>query len=819
MKSVAFTFVFLFTFFFVNAQNTVSLTGKVEDKVSGELLPYCSVAVFKSGDSTMVNGLLTNENGIFLIEDIAPGEYYLVIQYMGYQSTFHQLAPLVAGQRIHNVGTISLKANTTMLDEVRITSQRSGIENKIDRQVYQADKFTGSQGGNAIDVLKNMPSVTVNSEGLITMRGSSGFLVLLNGKPIQTDPVTILNQIPANTIQNIEIITSPSVSYDVDGKAGIINITTKSILSESRSFSANIQGGLPSVRTFENINHPLRFGADATYNIRTQKWDFSISGNYTRNDMSGRRVGDVNTTINNIFTFFPSDGERSFIRYNYTGRASASFTPDAQNTFSIGIYKGYRFQSRRADIVYHNTKTNIITNETIAELTYFNSNIARKSSDILLGHLDYEHKFKNSSIILFSGLIEKAKLEGLTSNINLAEPDRQSILQITQNPSKNPLDAYRAKVDYTANVWKGKLETGVQYRYQIQKGIFQYLETNPEDGTPVIIPEFSSQTEVVNSIYSVYGQYGAATDKWEYKGGLRYEYAARVFTSGNEPARNLNLSNLFPAVNIQYHISQSLKAKASYNKRVQRSTNNELNPFPEREHSETLESGDPDILPEFIGLSEIGITKDHKKGSVFFTVYNQRINNVVNRVNSIYNDTILNRIYTNAGLAIAWGAELGTTTNINKWWQLYIGSNIYHYKIKGSLFNNSVDINSAGMIFSGNVNTTFRIAPTMVLQGTLNYLSKRVTAQGEDSQFFTPGLSLRKTFLNNRLNATLQWQNIDLGLLGTNRQRITTYGKGFYTTTNYIHETDMFLLNFSYNLNNTSKKSKLPASEFGEREF
>src|SRR5690606_269078 len=120
-----------------------------------------------------------------------------------------------------------------------------------------------------------------------------------------------------------------------------------------------------------------------------------------------------------------------------------------------------------------------------------------------------------------------------------------------------------------------------------------------------------------------------------------------------------------------------------------------------------------------------------------------------------------------------------------KWWQLYAGANIYHFKLKGSLFGNSVLVNTDGVMFSGNMNTTFRLTPTWLIQGTLNYLSKRVTAQGEDSQFITPGLSVRKSFLAGKLNATLQWQNIDMGLIGSNRQRITTYGSRFYTTTNY----------------------------------
>lgn len=799
------------------AQRNFTISGRVTDKQTGQALAYCSVALFTSPDSTLTGGVLTNESGIYTFENITAGSYYIQTQYIGYNKSVLIVPLFTPGQTQMNLENIAMNPDPRTLRELNVKGDRQTLEHKIDRQVYRADRFLGSQGGTAIDVLKNTPSVTVNSEGNIGLRGSSGFLVLINGKPVQTDPATILNQIPANTIENIEVITSPSASFDPDGKAGIINITTRTAVAGSRSFSVNVQGGLPPVYRYNNLNNPLRHGADATFNVRSDKWDFNLSGNYLRNDIAGRRVGDVNTTINNVFTSFPSTGERSFIRYNYTLRSAVSYSPNSKNTFSAGIYTGYRSQSRRADILYNNTKTDLTTRAVIGRINYFNSNIARKSAGITLGNLDYTHTFTNKSLLTVSGLFEKANLNGLTTNNNLAEPGRQAILQSSRNPSENPLTAYRVKGDYTTTLWNGKLETGYQYRNQVQKGNFQYLYL--EGGSFVIIPAFSSTTKVSNHIHSVYGQYGAKAGKLEYTGGLRYEYAQRAFTAGNEVTRELNLSNLFPTLNLQYLVSKSLRFKAGYSKRVQRSTNNELNPFPEREHSETLESGDPDILPEFIDLTELGAIKEFEKGSIFATLYNQRIKNVVNRVNSVYNDTILNRIYTNAGLATSWGLEAGTTLNFAKWWQFYAGGNLYHYKIKGSLFDRDVLVNTASWIYSINANTTFKLSETLQLQASLNYLSKRVTAQGEDSRFVIPSLSARKTFMKGKLAATLQWQNIDLGLLGSNQQRITTFGKDFFTTTNYIQETDIFLLNLSYNLNQTSKKSKLPASEFGDKEF
>jgi len=812
--------IFLFLLAPAGAQNPVTITGKITDQQTGQGLPYAAVALYRSVDSALVSGLLADEKGIFRFEKLPLAAYFLESQYMGYRKTRMAVPePASADAGVIALPDMAMHADGRVLDAVEVTGNRDAVESKIDRQVYRAGAFLGSQGGTAVDVLRNTPSVTVNSEGAITLRGSTGFLVLVNGKPVQTDPAVVLNQIPANSIEHVEIITSPSARYDPDGKSGIINITTRTVAKNSQSLIVNAQTGLPSVHTYHNLKKPLRYGADAAWGMKAGKWEVNLSGNYLRNDITGRRVGDVNTTIGNVFTSFPSDGERSFKRYNYTARASVSFTADPSNVISAGFYKGYRFQSRRADLVYNNTKTDLETGRNVGRITYFNSNIAEKTADVTSANLDYLRRFGNKSELTLSGLVESAELDGLTTNINLSEPGRMRTLQSTRNPSENPLTAFRLQADYVVPIGKGKLETGYQYRNQVQKGVFQYLDQNLETGEFLLVPQFSSRTRLLNHIHSVYGQYSGKSGKLDYSGGLRYEYATRRFTAEGTPARNLDLSNFFPSAQLQYQFSKGWRGKAGYTRRVQRTTNNELNPFPEREHSETLESGDPEIRPEFIGQAELGMVKEFEKGSVFLTVYNQRIKNVVNRVNSVYNDTIVNRIYTNAGLAASWGVEVGGNANLTKWWQLYAGGNVYRYAIEGGLFRNTVVVNTSSVVYSVNANTTFKLSPGLQVQWGISYLSKRVTAQGEDSRFVNPSLSVKKTFLKGKLAATLQWQNMDLGIAGANQQRISTWGRNFYTTTNYIQETDIFLINLSYNLNQLTKKAKLPASEFGEREF
>lgn len=270
-----------------------------------------------------------------------------------------------------------------------------------------------------------------------------------------------------------------------------------------------------------------------------------------------------------------------------------------------------------------------------------------------------------------------------------------------------------------------------------------------------------------------------------------------------------------------YTFNNKWNAKAGYSKRVQRNNNYELNPIPEREHSETLEQGDPDLLPQFIDLVELGINHTFKKGSFFTTLYYQHIKNPIQRVNSVYADTILNRLFTNVEKARLIGLEMGTNFKPVDWLTAYIGANIYNYKISGALnvLGSTSTVNNENWVYSLNMNTAFNLGKQWNLQTNVNYISARPTAQGEDSRFLSPNTSIKKTFKSGKFTVGLQWQNMNLGFMNANQQRITTWGTNFYTTTNYIYETDAFLLNFSINLNKLSSKAKLPASELGEKEF
>lgn len=805
-----------------HAQNG-TISGQVSDAQTNAAIEYASVAVYNASDSNLVTGVITDQSGKFMLEKLKEGSYFIRTQFLGYETKRSDNFALKQGQQLQ-VGTILLTPGSQLMNEVSVTGKRINLSNELDKQSYSAEQFESARGGSAVDVLRNMPSVAMNGLGEITVRGTSGFLVMINGKPVLADAETVLSQLPANMVNNVELITSPSAKYDPDGKAGIINIITKKGITDGSGITVNTQYGLPSTTNYGNDRVARRYGIDVLFNYKKKKWDISVGGNYTRDDIAGYREGDVYTenAEKNILTKFPSNGERSFNRYNYAARASISYTASPTNVFSLGFYSGKRYQERDANLFYENSTWTLDGEEKIADNPYYNANKQIKQGIFTIANFDYTHIFADKSSLTASFLYEYDDLYGNTHNYNLTEPNG-TLLQYVENPYQKPINGYRAKLDHAIPVGSGKLESGYQYRNDAQDGRFDY-NVIPEDPDQPDLDFFRGTAVSKNQIHSVYSQYSGASQKLEYTIGLRYEYSYRTVDLSFDPETHiLELSNLFPSANAIYTFDSGVKLKAGFSRRIQRSTNNQLNPIPEREHSETLEMGDPDLLPEFVSLAELGIIKTFENGgSLFFTAYYRASKNPVQRVNSVYADTVLNRVYTNVESGDAFGIEGGADLILLDWWDFYGGINVYNQMYSGDLqiLNDpAIQINNSGWVYSINSNTTFHLSPSMSLQASVNYLSNRVTAQGEDSRYLVPNLALKKTFMDNRLTATLQWQNIDLGMHESNRQRITTWGEDFYTTTNYIYETDFFMVNLSFNINKMNSKAKLPTSEFGDKEF
>ncbi|MCH6233651.1 outer membrane beta-barrel family protein [Cognataquiflexum rubidum] len=713
------------------------LRGKVSDAKSQEPLEFASVAVYKTLDSTLVEGSITDVSGVFLIENVPAGSYFLKVSFIGFQTLTGPAFDLTKNEAL-DFGTISLLPDQQQLEGVEVQGQKITSDFKLDKQSYSAENFEVARGGFATDILKNLPGISINGEGQISIRGTSGFVVMLNGKPIQGDPMMILSQLPANGIEKVEWISSPGARYDSEGKAGMINITTVRGTTDGLYLQVNSRLGFPSIETYDNAANPRRYGADFNLNYLKGKWDLSLGASYQRNDLSGRRVGDVFTVRGDTTTFFPSEGERSTVEVNYSGRFTLGFNPDPNNSFSLGFFAGVRDKVRTADILYFDNRAEV-NGQRLYTMQYFNANEQQRRGDFVLGSLDYAHIFADKSKLSTSFLYEYTMLGGPTTNRNLGYPDMTEVLQDEFNTNDNPLNGWRVNLDYAFKPLSiGQVQVGYQYRNLDHRGDFIYKRKNNETGIFELVPEFSSKVDLKYTIHAGYLQLDKQLNKLSYGAGLRLEVMDRNF---NLQDRTGTLDTLyvygyfrpFACANVGYQVNEELQLKASFSQRVERTTTFKMNPFPEREHSETLEQGDSELLPEFINQVEVGLVKNWKDNSFYATAYHSRVKNLVNRVNTVFNDTILNRIYSNVGTAKSTGIDLGAELFPANWWKFFAGFNSFYYSINGSFDDRPV--NSSSWVYSINLTSSFVVAPTVSIQASFNYLSKRVTAQGEDGRF------------------------------------------------------------------------------------
>ena len=834
MNTKFLSFLFLISVHSVCAQ----ISGTIIELDESNPLEYATAALFHEEDNRLQTGVITNQEGFFEIKNIPNGRYYLELSFIGYSTKTVQKLELSKSQKTINLGVVSLELGN-QLGEIELRSERATVVHKIDRQVFDSRNFQSSLGGTATDVIKNLPSASVNGLGEISIRGSKGFTVLINGKPTQGQVSAILGQLPANSLDKIEVITAPSAKYDPDGKGGILNIITKKGVTNGVFSQVNVRGGLPSIEPYGTQRAAQRYGIDATVNSRTNLWNISASASYNRNDKTGRREGElyIINRLQDRQTFLPSDGERSFDDVNYNGRLNVEYMPNKSDRYSLGFFAGKRTKERLADITYYNNRSvsPIGSEQSTSSFSYYNHNLRIRRGDFVLGSFDYDHDFSNGSKITNSVLYEYTFLGGPTYNDNVDTPDYNTIYQQEYNTNDNPLHGVRYNLDYAFKPFSfGQLEAGYQFRSLNHKGDFVYQRDEE------LVPEFSSNIQLKRITHSGYSQFTGTNTKWDYMAGIRLEsmdrsYSESLLSEASPNDYTYDYVKLFPSASLQYTVNEDTKIKAAYSKRVNRTTTLKMNSFAEREHSEVFEQGDNRLLPEFIDLVELGITKEFdSKNSVYATLYYRHVDNVINRVNTlayqsngVVIDSILNRVYSNVGKSNAKGIELGAQFKLNPNWSNFIGANIFNYDIDGQFvfrhrdgIDRNYRINNQNTVYSFNMNSTYALKQNASIQFTFNYTSERNTAQGNDSRFYTPNLTFKKSFLNNQLVATLQWQNMDMGLLKTNEQSIaTSRANEFYTYTNYVYEVDMVILNISYTFNNVKNRSKFIKSEFGKREF
>jgi len=826
----------------LNAQRG-TIEGIVTDSLEAIPLQYAQVGLFRTADSALVDGTMTGQEGSYKLDKVRHGSYYLDISYIGYKSI--RLGPVsISTEAPHyQADPVNLKINLSSLEEVEVIHQLDQTERKIDRQVFHADQFQTATGGTAVDVLQSIPSVVIGPDGEVSLRGTGGFLVYLNGKPTQMEASVLLSQISANSINEIEVITVPTAQYDSQGKGGIINISTHQSNLDGTYLNAGAMiGGAP----WNEQADPFRYSGNLSFTHQQDRIKLYGGLDYSNRDVRGSREGKARILQDDgSYYWMVADGPRPEWHQNYSGNLGADIELSDRDDLSFGVYHGKKIEGRYAGYIYDNFYGDIDENRLgdPRDNVIFNPNDHERVGLFTTASLDYTHETKGGGTFKASFLFESSDLYSDLLNADISDMDENygdTLLAYRQHDD-NPLNGYRLDLTYSFPFRTGHtFSFGYQPQYLSQQGIFKFDTLDLDNNIWNPYTEFENETELTRWIHAGFINFQGSFNAFEYVAGLRLEYMDQLYyvenpdylTIFDEPTQSENVVqklDFFPVFHLQYKLNETDHLLAAFSRRINRPPTKNMAPFLLRRHYEVFLVGDPSLKPEYASLAEVSYTKGIGDSELTLTGFYRLTNNAIYRVNTVltedetdwyHGNSVLIRSYTNSGNNQALGGELTADFKLTKWWKLYLGGSLYHFTIQGEIFEFEVDQQSTNWTL--NANTSISLASQFKLYWALSVQSATVTAQGSDELFYMSDASVSWT-PKKVSNLNLQFKVLDT--FSSNDKGLTTGGydetgtQVFYQTTTYHRYGPILELNLSYTLNTSLQKKKKPDSSFGKKEF
>ncbi len=764
------------------------ISGLVIDSLSNEPIEYATIALYSQRSNELTLGTISQKNGKFFLEKIKPGPYFIKISFLGYEDLLIPNIKINREQTTINLHKIKLKPSLQNLEEVVVDGSAPRIDYKIDKKVINVSKQITSISGTAVDVLENVPSVKVDIEGNVSLRGSTGFTVLIDGRPSILDANDILQQIPASTIDNIEIITNPSAKYDPAGTAGIINIITKKNKLQGISGVANGSVGLYG-----------KYGGDFLVNYQKRKINLFLGADYNIRTRPGEMHNERQTTMGDTTYKTLIDGENERKGNPWGIRAGLDYKISDNDNFGLGVRYGQRKMSA----------TNLTTyDESILPAGVYNkySSIEESSRGGLFYELsaNYLHKFTKKGHELKAD-INLSQRDGNENSKNELTNADGVIVEGKENIENGPSANFQGKIDYTLPLGeKGKFEAGYQAMFNQSEDQTELHILNTTTGIYENQEEFSHATTYTSKIHSVYALYAGEVGKFGYQGGLRSENTYRDIVS-NGDTYGINRWDFFPTVHLSYQLPKENQLMASYTRRIERTRGWFLEPFITWVDAYNVRQGNPDLLPEFIDSYELSYMKKFGQKSMFSLEGYYRItNNKVEHISSVYEDNVMLGTVENVGKDYSLGLEFMFSTGLLKWWEVDVMGDLYHYKVEGVLYDE--DFSNQSNTWSARFNNTFIIQKSTKMQLNAMYNGPSVTAQGKTEADYTINAAIRQEFFDNKLSAALQIRDI----FGTSKREFSSSGPGFYTYSSMQPKTPDVNLTISYKFNNykTERKSR-----------
>lgn len=786
---------------------TTEIKGKIIDGGKQTPLDFVNVALFKQGSEIPTTGVSSDKEGVFTIPAIANGRYVLRISFIGYTTVNQNVN--ISGKPI-NVGTIKLLEDSKKLDEVVIVGQGSQMRFDVDKKIYSVDQSIAAAGGSASDVLKNIPSVKVDNEGNVSLRKDANVEVWVNGKPsglTADNRAQVLQQMPAESIESIEIMTNPSAKFNPEGTAGIINLVMKK--NRKAGYYGSLSGGL-----MYPTGGKLGGSVGANINYSSSKIDAYLNIGY-------RAMGFKGGGINDRYNYYDADTTRlyqtSVSGHAFSGlfmRAGIDYHLDDKNTLGISGFGMAGSGNSTNDINY--LKTDVYPYDTLAN--YNRNNIGTGTRPSLNINLDYKHDFDKKGSNLMASIAYSKHTRGSdnqylqTDNLSSYSSD---IMQSVVGTSKD----FTFKMDYTNKFTESsRLEAGMQSTISDRLSNAS-ADSLTKTNTRLNLPSYYNVFDYKEQIHAAYLTYGDRFDKLSIQVGLRAEYMKKQSTNKaisfvndldtiNQPINTPASIQWFPSMYLSYSLPNNNELQLNYTRRVNRPRGRQINPFRDFSDSTNISYGNPDLAPEYSSSLEFNYMKTWDNHSISASAYYRFTDNVIEDVRFI-NAGVMESTYMNIAKKENTGMELVAKNSLFKILSLTSSVNLYYNKMNATIYTNPYNSTlettipaQSNFTWSANILANLMFGKTFSGQITGDYSAPTIIAQGIEAPEYSINLGLRKTFMDRKLSFNFMANDI----FDMNRERTTTSGTGFYQKSESYFHGRMIGLSVSYNFGNMKPK-------------
>ena len=777
-----------------NAPAIGKIKGVITDNKTKQPVEFATVALFKLKDSSLVTGVVAGPKGDFQLSELPFGRYFMKINFIGYKQLVIDTIAIKPKNVEVDLGQIKLKDNTELLGEVEVATEKSTIQLGIDRKVFNVEKSIVSEGGSATDVLQSIPSVSVDIDGNISMRGSGNVTVLIDGKPSSitgSSRAAILQQIPASSIESIELITNPSAKYDPDGMSGIINIITKKNKLNGFNGSVTLGAGTGD-----------KYNAGASISYRNSK--VNVYANY--GFRSNNRTGSGSTLRQNILsdtTFFLRQNSTSLNKnISHNAKAGLDFYINDKNTIGASVTYNVGTENSNEAVNFFEAD-----NYDITSASYSRDNYKGDTPISLDYNLNYRKTYtKPKQELIFDATYSDGTGDAIERYVErdyigkYASKNTTPFKQNTETKSKN--NVISAQVDYVQPLKNNmKWEVGAKTTLRTIGSDFVSEEFDYTSDVFVSDTNLTNNFIYTENIYAAYSTFSGAIKKFGYQLGLRVEEAntlSNLVTTGEKYPNNY--FNLFPSVHLAQKLNKEQEFQLSYSRRINRPNTKSLNPFRDYADPYNIRFGNPYLNPEYINSYELAYLKYFPKGVLTATAYFRQTDGVMQRYKILGDSTVSYNTFINLDKSQSYGLELIIKSDITKWWNVTFSANGFETKIDGS--NVQGDLQNENLSYIIKLLSNMRIWKNMDIQFTANYNGPTATLQGQVKSIFTMDLGLKKEIFK---NATLSLNVTDL----TDARKMQIIGDNdpaFYLEMMRKRESRVATLTFSYRFGKMSDK-------------